>query len=111
MSPVKPSSNEEEYYLRNEAEKLKAKAEQVRRETRQATREELKQLHWMRCPKCGMELTEIEYRGIQLDKCFSCGGVYLDDGELEQIADSPDDQGLFAGLTRVFGGKNQGDAG
>ena len=108
MSLVKPSSKEEEYHLRQEAEKLKGRAEQVRRETQQAEREELKQLHWMRCPKCGMELTEIEYRGIQLDKCFSCGGIYLDDGEMEQIAASPDDQGLFAGLSRVFGGKSRG---
>ncbi len=108
MSLVKPSSQEEEYHLRQEAEKLKARAEQVRRETQQAEREQLKQLHWMRCPKCGMELTEIEYRGIQLDKCFSCGGIYLDDGEMEQIAASPDDQGLFAGLSRVFGGKSLG---
>ncbi len=103
MSPVKPSSKEEEYHLRQEAEKLKARAEKVRRETEQAEQERLKQLHWMRCPKCGMELSEIGYRGIQLDKCFCCGGVYLDDGELEQIADSPDDQGLFKGLTRLFG--------
>jgi len=108
MSPFKASSKEEEYHLRQEGEKLKARAEQVRRETEQAEREELKQLHWMRCPKCGLELTEIEYRGIQLDKCFSCGGIYLDDGELEQIAASPDDQGLLAGLARVFGGKSRG---
>lgn len=105
MSPIKPSSKEEEYFLRQEAERLKLKAEERRRETEKSQREELKRLHWMRCPKCGMELSEVRYRGIQIDKCFSCGGVYLDDGELEQIAENEDDQGVFAGLARIFGGK------
>lgn len=105
MSPIKPSSNEEEYFLRHEAEKLKRTAEQLKGETEKARREELKRLHWMHCPKCGMELTEIEYRGIHVDKCFACGGVYLDDGELEEIAQGEDDQGLLAGLARILGGK------
>ena len=106
MSPVKASSNEEEYFLRQEAEKLKARADKLKRETNDAQRVELKQAHWMRCPKCGMELSEIQYRGIQIDKCFSCGGVYLDDGELEQIAQSEAEQGVFAGLSRIFSGRS-----
>lgn len=51
-----------------------------------AERERLRQQHWMRCPKCGNELEEIVFRGVKVDKCFGCGGVYLDDGELEQLA-------------------------
>ena len=52
-------------------------AEQLLRE-----RDNLKQLHQMRCPKCGMELKEIEVRGVQVDRCFSCNGTWLDAGEL-----------------------------
>ena len=40
----------------------------------------------MRCPKCGMELNQIEYKGIKVDKCFSCDGVWLDAGEMEAVA-------------------------
>ena len=32
----------------------------------------------------------MEFRGVKIDKCLSCGGVYLDDGELEQLAGRPD---------------------
>lgn len=58
-------------------------------------RERLKRLHWMHCPKCGGELDEITFRGVKVDKCFSCGGVYLDDGELEQLAGK---QGWFEAM-------------
>ena len=40
----------------------------------------------MRCPKCGMNLIEINYKDIQVDKCSSCYGVWLDAGELEAIS-------------------------
>ena len=59
----------------------------------------LKDLHWMRCAKCGAELQEVEFKGVKVDKCFSCGGVYLDDGELEQLAGRP---GWFDSMLKIF---------
>jgi Zn-finger nucleic acid-binding protein len=49
-------------------------------------RERLKALHFMKCPKCGMGLIEIDYRGIKVDKCSACEGVWLDSGELDAVA-------------------------
>jgi len=40
----------------------------------------------MRCPKCGLELIEIDYKGSKFDKYSECEGVWLDAGELEGIA-------------------------
>lgn len=45
----------------------------------------LKDLHYMRCPKCGMELIEIDYKRIKIDKCSECEGIWLDAGELEAV--------------------------
>jgi Zn-finger nucleic acid-binding protein len=39
----------------------------------------------MKCPKCGMNLVEIDYKSIKIDRCSSCEGVWLDTGELSQI--------------------------
>ncbi|MBI2346489.1 MAG: zf-TFIIB domain-containing protein [Deltaproteobacteria bacterium] len=77
---------EEEYFARLEAEKKRKIAEAKR--TALATVEliQLKAAHWMHCPKCGLELEEIVYRGVRIDKCFHCGGVYLDNGELEKLS-------------------------
>ncbi len=84
--PVKPSEAEEEYYARLEFEKLK-KAEVVKAERMQAEeKQRLKELHHMCCPKCGMPLIEIDSHGISVDKCSECDGVWLDAGELEQVA-------------------------
>jgi Zn-finger nucleic acid-binding protein len=88
--PVKPSSTEEEFFAREEAEKKAKLAHEKAREVAHREREELKKLHYMRCPKCGMELEEIAFRGILVDKCFSCHGVWFDDGEVEKLAGNDD---------------------
>lgn len=79
------SSHEEEYFARENAEKLRKLALERSRELAQAQKEEMKQLHWMRCPKCGMELQTIQFRGLDIDRCFSCGVTVFDAGELEKI--------------------------
>ena len=40
----------------------------------------------MKCPKCGMELIEVDYKRLKIDKCSECEGVWLDAGELEAIS-------------------------
>ena len=42
------------------------------------------------CPRCGVALAPIEYdrfRGVRLDNCPSCDGLWLDHGEATEIAD------------------------
>lgn len=85
MSPVKPSSTEEEYFAREEAEKTRRRLAEQQKELSAKERQELKDLHYMCCPKCGMELLEIKFRGLVVDKCSGCGGVWFDNGELEQL--------------------------
>lgn len=36
--------------------------------------------------RCGMELIEIDYKGIEIDKCSECEGIWLDAGELEAVS-------------------------
>jgi len=44
-----------------------------------------KKLHPMKCPRCGMELIEIDYKRIKIDRCSGCEGIWLDAGEIEAI--------------------------
>lgn len=80
-----PSENEDEYIKREELHKLRMAKAEAAAGMEESQREELKKLHWMHCPKCGFELTEIAYRGVQVDACFGCGGMFLDKGEAEKI--------------------------
>src|SRR3972149_2755146 len=87
--PQKPSSAEEEYFAREEAEKKRKLALDVKRQTAAAELERLKEQHWMRCPKCGLELHTIHMRKVDVDACMSCGGLWLDKGELEEVGEEP----------------------
>ena len=83
---VKPTDVEEEFFARQEFERMKDVEEKRVRKIAEEERESLKELHFMRCPKCGMQLVEIDYRGIKIDRCTACDGVWLDAGELEEIS-------------------------
>ncbi|MDM7325285.1 MAG: zf-TFIIB domain-containing protein [Thermus sp.] len=37
------------------------------------------------CPQCGVGMREVERKGLLLDVCPQCGGVWLDKGELERL--------------------------
>ncbi|MBM2828235.1 MAG: hypothetical protein HW408_767 [Actinobacteria bacterium] len=96
----KPSEGEEGYFVRMEFERRRqAEIEKHKRDT-QKEKERLKSLHFMKCPKCGMELIEIDYRGVQVDKCSGCEGVWLDAGELEAVAGL--EKSVLDGLFSVF---------
>lgn len=82
---VKPSSAEDEYFVKEDAEKKRKLALQVKKETAADEQRRLRDLHWMRCPKCGMEMHEVKYGNLDVDVCFACGGIYLDKGEIEHI--------------------------
>ena len=93
----KPSRAEDEYFARQELERRKKWAQEKAASMASEEREKLKQLHYMKCPKCGMDLKEIELHGVKVDQCAHCGGVFLDAGELEQL--EKHDDGV---MNRVF---------
>jgi Zn-finger nucleic acid-binding protein len=59
----------------------------------------LKELHHMHCPKCGQPLYKIEYKGVTIDRCPGCQGVWLDAGELEVLSQK---EGLLGGVLKLF---------
>lgn len=85
--PVKPSEKEEEYIARIEFEKRKKLEAQKHKKLEEDEKQKLKKLHYMRCPKCGMELIEVDYKNIKIDKCSECDGIWLDAGELEAVSE------------------------
>ena len=83
---MKPSEKEEEFFVRMEFEKKKKIEEEKHKKLAEEEKERLKKLHYMQCPKCGMELIEIDYKGIKIDECSECEGIWLDAGELATVA-------------------------
>jgi acetyl-CoA carboxylase beta subunit len=83
---------EDDWFLQNEKKLLedvkkareKREAERQAKET-EAERAKLKQLHWMKCPKCGHDMKTEALEGIEIDRCTFCEGFYLDQGEIEEL--------------------------
>ena len=82
----KPSEKEEEHFARLEFEQKKKLEGERHKKLAEEEKKMLKELHYMKCPKCGMELIEIDYKGVKVDKCSECEGGWLDAGELEAIS-------------------------
>lgn len=97
----KPSSHEDKFFAKHEFERKKKLEDEGRKTMASEERKRLKELHHMRCPKCGMNLIEIDHKHLKIDKCSGCGGVWLDSGELDQIAG--DETGRFSGFLKLFG--------
>jgi hypothetical protein len=93
---------EEEYFYRqNQALIDRKRAElDAKREAQQA--DELRETHWMRCPKCGDEMKEVDMAGLKLDRCPGCEGIFFDAGELEILLEAREPKGFVAGLRRIF---------
>jgi len=100
MPIEKPSEAEDVYFARLEFERKRKVAEERERQMREEERRRLQELQRMRCPKCGMELVEIEYRAVKIDKCTGCAGIWLDGGELERVME--DAAGFLGGVFRIF---------
>ena len=83
---MKPSEREEEYVAWMEFQKKKELEVEKHKRLAEDEKKRLKELHHMRCPKCGMELIEIDYRNIKVDKCSECEGIWLDAGELAAVS-------------------------
>jgi len=96
----KPSKNEDEYFLLQDAELIKAQREKL--DADRTARE--RQAHRMKCPKCGADLKETQFQHLKVDVCTDCGGMWLDAGEMEMIGRVTDNavggfiRDLFKGL-------------
>ncbi|MGH7891940.1 MAG: zf-TFIIB domain-containing protein [Thermodesulfobacteriota bacterium] len=104
MTKEKPSKTEDEYFAKEEAEKSKRLKVKLKHETEEEERERIKTTCYMRCPKCGGNLHEVAFRGIRIDRCGNCGGVWLDSGELEKLAGT-EDKSVISDVLGFFSGK------
>lgn len=101
MTLHKPSDNEEEYFARQEYERLRKLAQKQAEQDEAEELRQRKELHFMHCPKCGGDLAEIEFRKVKIDKCTMCEGIWLDAGELDQIL-AKEDANLVARILAAF---------
>ncbi len=92
------SKNEHEFFAKQSAELVEKERERKEREKKAAERAS----HFMKCPKCGSDLTVEDYRGVEIDRCHECQGVWFDAGEIEKMAEEETDGFVGGVLKSVF---------
>lgn len=89
FNPTGYNKADQQFHERDEEliHQLRGKIDARRKELEQT---HAKSAHWMRCPKCGGALKEVELKGeaaqrVNVDQCQACGGVFFDAGELAML--------------------------
>jgi hypothetical protein len=89
-------SKEEQWFLEKERKlleeykkKREARIAEMEKQEGAKQREDLKKQHWMCCPKCGHSMRVIDLRGVQVDICSHCEGLFFDRGEIEMLVNKP----------------------
>ena len=91
-------SQEDEYFKKQEIEWVNKRRAALDAERTQTARSESGNPHWMRCPKCGAQMLEVQMDAVKVDRCEGCGGIYFDKGELEVMTRARQPVGLFKKL-------------
>jgi|SRR5881409_2586376 len=83
---------EDEWFARHEQELLReARRDHERRMKELSARQtegetrRLRELHYLKCPKCGHDMSTRAIEGIEIDQCGTCEGLFFDKGELDAI--------------------------
>ena len=83
---------EDDWFRENERHLLAAaRVAREQRERERAEREKaeertrIKELHYLKCPKCGHDMKEETLDGVIVDRCTFCEGIFFDAGELDQV--------------------------
>jgi len=104
---------EDDWFRKHERQLLEAAhLARERREKERAAKEKaderkrLKDLHFMKCSKCGHDMKEEDLGGVLIDRCSFCEGIYLDAGELDTLflkRSASDRQGFLRKLLGIGG--------
>lgn len=97
--PVRPSDKEEEHFKKLEFERRMKHARENAERLAREERDRLQKLHFMKCPKCGMELQSIDFNGVTVDRCANCKGMWFDEGEVEKTQKK---SGFFERIADAF---------
>lgn len=57
----------------------------------------------MICPVCSNDMIDVEYKGIELDYCTKCHGVWFDSEELELLLDKMEVQDHGLAMDDILG--------
>ena len=91
---------EEEYFYKTNRELIEKNRSRLDSERKMVEEREKKAVHWMKCPKCGNQMQEIDMSSLKVDKCGTCNGLYFDNGELDMLLKLQKPEGFLESLKK-----------
>jgi len=107
MTVNKPSTLEDEYFVREDAERLRALHLQEQRRLSAQDKEALRQLHHGRCAECGAQLVPEKVGEIIVHHCPSCGGAFLTKSAWERLHTAAEPHTLMGAVLNWFKSANK----
>ena len=98
----KGSDNEDEYFHQQDRKLIEKHRKNLDAQRAQQERIARQQAHWMKCPKCGGDMVEVELEAVMVDQCSACRGIYFDAGEVDLMLKSHRPSQVFRRLGKLF---------
>jgi ribosomal protein S27AE len=81
-------------------DKKRALAEKIKSQMAEHELLELKTLHHNHCSNCGFEMHPIVFKGVTIQQCPNCAGIFLAAEELETLAGK--EGGFVSAVLSIF---------
>lgn len=79
-------SKEDEYFYKKDLELIEKMREATNLRKKELEEKHQGEPYWMKCPKCGSDLTESVLENVvRIETCSGCGGQFFDHGELDLL--------------------------
>jgi predicted RNA-binding Zn-ribbon protein involved in translation (DUF1610 family) len=107
MTIEKPSHTEDEYFAREDAERLRRMHFEEQRRLKQSEKAALAALHKGRCSGCGAQLVPEQVAGIVVQHCPSCGGAFLSKQAWEAVQTHAEPHTVMGAVLNWFRAANK----
>ncbi len=96
----KGKSFETDYFIRENATSKHKLEHEESKKNKKAHDEQLKALHYMKCPKCGHDMETKRMSYIDIDQCTSCGAIVLEHDNVDRFI--AEEQSILKSLIDFF---------
>ena len=107
MTTGKPSTLEDEYFAREDAERIRRLHYDEQRRLKDYEKEALRKQHQGRCAECGAQLVPEMVGDIVVHHCPACGGAFLPRRSWERLHSAAEPHSVMAAVLNWFKSANK----
>lgn len=107
MTMEKPSHEEDEYFVREDAERLRKLHAEELAVLQKGEREALQKLHAGRCTGCGALMVPEKTAGVRILHCPACGGAFLEKAAWEYMHEHAEPHTVMGAVLNWFKSANK----